>query len=78
MNYKEFFGRYQHSLEGRQQMGLQKEANLQEKYRMSGAMGKGLSFEQFKDIRSTQMSQLYNAYNELNHGTYNRLMGQEM
>lgn len=75
MNYKEFFARYQHSAEGRHYMGEQQAINLQEKYRMSDASRYGYSFEQFIDIRNNQMCQLYNAYNDLNRGQYNRLMG---
>lgn len=75
MNYKEFFGRFQHSAEGRYQMGEQQAINLQEKYRMSGASQYGYSFEQFQAIRKEQMTKLYDAYVGLNHGNHYGLMG---
>lgn len=61
--------------EGRQQLGVQSQNILIEKYNRSGAAQLGYTFEQFQEIRSRQMHQLHNAYDELNRGKFNRLMG---
>lgn len=75
MNFKEFFARFQLSAEGRHQMGEQSQNILMEKYQRSGAKRQGISFEDFKDIRAEQMHKLHCAYDELNQGKFNKLMG---
>lgn len=75
MEFKEFFSRYQLSAEGRHAMGTQSQNILMEKYNRSGAAQYGYTFEQFQDIRNEQMKKLHDAYDELNRGKFNKLMG---